>query len=121
MTNEKSARGDLTVGNVGKKLILFAIPVAIANLVQALYNLADMAIVGHFIGSAGMSAVTMGGLIITVVLVLATGLANGAGIYISQLYGARKNDLIPRVIGTVLVSFTFLALFFTALILIFGK
>ncbi|MBE6016455.1 MAG: MATE family efflux transporter [Lachnospiraceae bacterium] len=121
MTNEKSAKGDLTVGNVGKKLVLFAIPVAIANLVQALYNLADMAIVGHYIGSAGMSAVTMGGQIITVVLVLATGLANGAGIYISQLYGARKQDLIPRVIGTVLVSFAVLALFFTAVILIFGK
>lgn len=119
--NDKAAKGDLTVGNVGKKMILFAIPVAIANLVQALYNLADMAIVGHFVGSAGMSAVTMGGLTITVVLVLATGLANGAGIYISQLYGARKEDLIPRVIGTILVAFTVLALFFTAVILIFGK
>ena len=64
---KKAAKGDMTEGNVAKKLIAFAIPVAIASLVQALYNLADMSIVGHFVGSAGMSAVTMGGLIINVV------------------------------------------------------
>ena len=51
-----------------KKLIAFAIPLAIASFVQALYNLADMPIVGHYIGSAGMSAVTMGGLVANVVL-----------------------------------------------------
>lgn len=62
------AKGDLTEGSVEKKLIAFAIPLAIASFVQALYNLADMSIVGHYIGSAGMSAVTMGGLVANVVL-----------------------------------------------------
>ena len=62
------AKGDLTEGSVKKKLIAFAIPLAIASFVQALYNLADMSIVGHYIGSAGMSAVTMGGLVANVVL-----------------------------------------------------
>lgn len=119
--NEKKAMSDLTVGSVGKKLVVFAIPLAIANLVQGVYNLADMAIVGHFAGASGMSAVTMGGLTINVVLSLIMGLSNGAGIFIGQLYGAGKKDQIPRVIGTILIAYSALALLFTAVLLVFGK
>ncbi len=119
--NEKSAKGDLTVGSVGKKLIAFAIPIAIANLVQAMYHLADLSIVGHFVGSAGMSAVTMGGLVINVVLAIAQGFSNGGSILISQLFGGGKKDQIPRVVGTAVVAFGSLALFFTVIIIIFGK
>ena len=121
MDDKKALRGDLTVGSVGKKLIAFAIPLAIANLVQALYNLADMAIVGHFVGSAGMSAVTMGGLVIAVVLAVIQGLSNGASIYISQLFGAGKKDQIQKVIGTALIGYAALAVIFTGLLLGLGK
>ena len=93
---KKAAKGDLTQGSVGKKLVLFAVPLAIASLVQALYNLADMAIVGHFVGSAGMSAVTMGGLIINVVLAIANGLSNGGSVFMGQLFGAKKADKIKE-------------------------
>ena len=121
MDEKKALKGDLTVGSVGKKLIAFAIPLAIASLVQALYNLADMAIVGHFVGSAGMSAVTMGGLVIGVVLSVIMGLSNGASIYIGQLFGAGKKDRIQSVIGTALIGYVALALIFTAVLLGFGK
>ena len=102
---KKAAKGDLTQGSVGKKLVLFAVPLAIASLVQALYNLADMAIVGHFIGSAGMSAVTMGGLIINVVLAIANGLSNGGSVFMGQLFGAKKQDKIKDVAGTLLTAY----------------
>ena len=121
MEEKKALKGDLTVGSVGRKLIAFAIPLAIGNLVQALYNLADMAIVGHFVGSAGMSAVTMGGLIVNVVLAVILGLSNGASIYISQLFGAGKKDQIQHVIGTALTGYTALAIIFTGILLGFGK
>ena len=47
---KKAAKGDMTEGNVAKKLIAFAMPVAIASLVQALYNRGDVSKVGHFVG-----------------------------------------------------------------------
>lgn len=118
---KKAARGDLTQGSVGKKLVLFAIPLAIASLVQALYNLADMAIVGHFIGSVGMSAVTMGGLIINVVLAIANGLSNGGTVFMGQLFGAKKTDKIKDVAGTMLTGYGALAIIVTILILFIGK
>ena len=121
MDEKKIAKGDLTEGSVGKKLILFAIPLAIASLVQALYNLADMAIVGHFIGSAGMSAVTMGGLVVGVVLSVCMGLSNGMSIFISQLFGGGKKDQIQRVIGTILTGFAVLALILTGLLIGLGR
>ncbi len=118
---KKAAKGDMTEGNVAKKLVAFAIPVAIASLVQALYNLADMSIVGHFVGSAGMSAVTMGGLIINVVFAIVNGLANGGAIFMGQLFGARKQDQIKPVIGTMLTGYAILALIVTGLILGFER
>lgn len=115
------AKGDFTQGSVGKKLIAFAIPLAIASFVQALYNLADMAIVGHFIGSAGMSAVTMGGLVANVVLSVSNGLSNGGTIYMGQLFGAGKKDQIKTALGSMLTGYTILALIITGIILGFGR
>ena len=79
-----SERGNLTVGSPGKKLIAFAVPIIIINLMQAVYNVADMVIIGHFVGAAGMSAVSIGGQITTVVLVVIVAIANGAAAIIGQ-------------------------------------
>ncbi|MBR5931947.1 MAG: MATE family efflux transporter [Lachnospiraceae bacterium] len=121
IVNKRAAKGDMTEGSVGKKLVAFAIPLAIASLVQALYNLADMSIVGHFVGSAGMSAVTMGGLIINVVFAVINGLSNGGAIFMGQLYGARKQDQIKNVIGTMLTGYAILAVIVTGLIIGFER
>ena len=118
---KRAAKGDMTEGSVGRKLVAFAIPLAVASLVQALYNLADMSIVGHFVGSAGMSAVTMGGLIINVVFAVINGLSNGGAIFMGQLYGARKQDQIKNVIGTMLTGYAILAVIVTGLIIGFER
>lgn len=52
---------DLTQGSVTKQLLLFSLPFLASNLLQALYNLADMLIVGRFCGPVGASAVGLGG------------------------------------------------------------
>ncbi|NMB02583.1 MAG: MATE family efflux transporter, partial [Firmicutes bacterium] len=60
---------DLTTGRIGGKLIRFALPVIAANLLQALYGLVDMAIVGRYNMAPGMSAVNLGGAITQIILV----------------------------------------------------
>ena len=48
---------DLTQGSIVKNLLIFAVPYLIANFIQAMYGAVDMAIVGWFADSAGISAV----------------------------------------------------------------
>ena len=59
--SQKSLAKDLTSGRPFMQLVTFSIPFVISNLLQQAYNLADMAIVGRFIGSAGLSAASAGG------------------------------------------------------------
>ena len=57
----KGFQNDLTEGHVAKQLLRFSIPFLLANLLQALYNMADMLIVGQFDGAIGAAAVGVGG------------------------------------------------------------
>ena len=52
-------KGELISGSIGKKVIGFAAPIILANLIQAIYGIVDMVTVGHFVGASGMSAVSM--------------------------------------------------------------
>ena len=100
----------LVEGSAGKKLIAFSAPIILANLIQAIYGIVDMVVVGQYIGSSGMSAVSMGAQITAVVLVLATGLSNGGTVISAQLYGKGEHRAIPALIGTMLSFFAIAAI-----------
>ena len=110
-------QNDLITGSIGKKVIGFAAPIILTNLIQAIYGIVDMVTVGHFIGAPGMSAVSMGAQITAVVLVVVNGLSNGGTIISAQLAGQGKHKDISYVIGTMLTFFTILALTITALVM----
>jgi len=112
---------DMTQGSIPRRLLSFVIPTFMMFMIQSLYSMTDMAIVGHFIGSAGMSAVNVGGLVTNLVLAVINGLGNGSNIYMGQLIGARKIDNLSKIIGSMLTGFITLAVCFTVIILIFGR
>ncbi|NLV50391.1 MAG: MATE family efflux transporter [Clostridiales bacterium] len=114
-------RGNLTTGRVGKKLIAFCVPIIFANLIQAIYSFADMAIIGHYLGSGGMSAVSMGSLISTVVLVVVAGLSNGGSIISAQLIRNGAQSEIRRVLGSMLSMFTVIAIIITVCVISFAE
>ncbi|MDE5596927.1 MAG: MATE family efflux transporter, partial [Lachnospiraceae bacterium] len=58
---EKTQIKDFTQGNVTKQLIVFAWPLFLSNLLQVVYNMADMMVVGIVLGKAGIYAVAVGG------------------------------------------------------------
>jgi len=70
--NEKTLIRDLTQGRPMKQLLRFAFPFVLANLLQQAYNLADMVIVGRFVGSAGLAAASAGGELATMFLFFAS-------------------------------------------------
>ncbi len=94
---------DLTKGNVTKLLLAFSTPFIIANLLQVCYNLVDMMIVGRYVGSTGISAVSNGGEILTLFTNVGIGLATAGQISISQFIGSNRHDRIQSMIGTMFV------------------
>lgn len=83
---------DLTHGSIGKGYILFAIPLFLGSLFQQLYNTVDMLFVGNVLGKNAVAAVGASSILVTCLINLFTGVAVGAGIVISQLFGARKEQ-----------------------------
>jgi len=69
---------DLTDGSVFRTLILFSIPLIMSNLVQQMYTIVDLMVIGKFAGSAGTVGVAVGGEIADLLTPVATALA-GAG------------------------------------------
>lgn len=107
MAETKTFINDLTEGSVAKKLLYFAFPFMLSNLLQTVYNLVDMSVVGHFMGSAGLSAVSVGGRLVELLTMLCTGFCTGGQILLSQQVGAKQKEGIQKTIGT-LFTFTML-------------
>ena len=101
---KKQFVNDLTVGPITPALLRFAIPVMLANLLQTLYNMVDMVIIGRFVGSAGLSAVSAGGDIMHFFTFIGMGFATAGQIMVSQYVGAGRKKELNAVIGTL---FTF--------------
>ena len=106
---------DLTTGPVGKELLRFSFPFMLSNALQTIYNLVDMVIVGQFVGSAGLSAVSIGGQLTWLMCCLAIGYASGGQIFISQLVGAGDHAGIRRTIGTLFTAVAGFSLLFMVL------
>lgn len=87
---EKSTSSTLmTEGSIWKKIIAFAVPLFLGNLFQQLYNTADSLIVGNFLGSNALAAVSSSGNLIFLLVGFFNGIAVGAGVVIARYYGAR--------------------------------
>ena len=90
---------DMTVGPPWKRITEFTVPMLIGNLAQQLYNTADSIVVGHYVGDNALAAVGSAGPILNLLLALFVGISTGAGIVISQNYGAGKRDKLSESIG----------------------
>jgi putative MATE family efflux protein len=82
---------DLTSGNVGGQLARFALPFFLSNLLQSAYGLADMAVVGRFVGRSALAAMASATSLCYLITSLCMGVAIGCGVLVAQLKGARGN------------------------------
>lgn len=94
------APSDMTEGTPWKKIVLFAIPMLIGNVAQQLYNTVDSIVVGKYVGDNALAAVGSASPIFNLLLVLFVGISVGAGIMVSQYYGANKREELSKAIGT---------------------
>ena len=91
---------DLTEGSIVKSLLTYAAPLFLANLLQAVYNVVDMIVVGQVEGGIGMAAVSIGGEILHLMAFLIMGFNQAGQVIISQYVGAKKHDGIVKMIAT---------------------
>jgi putative MATE family efflux protein len=93
----------MTQGSVVGHLVRFAVPLLLGNLFQQLYNTVDLWVVGKFVSNEAYSAVGAVTPIITMLIGFFMGLASGAGVVISQYYGAKKYNQVQQTVHTSIV------------------
>lgn len=93
---------DMTVGSPYSLILGFALPIFLSQLFQQLYNTADAFIVGKFLGTDALAAVTSSGTLIFLLVSFFMGTAMGAGVVISRYFGAGDQEQVSRSIHTVL-------------------
>lgn len=101
MQNVKAlfAPRDMSQGAPWKRILEFAVPMLIGNFVQQIYNATDAAVVGQYVGDRALSAVGSAGPFLNFLLALFVGVATGAGILVSQHFGAKDRKALSDTIG----------------------
>jgi putative MATE family efflux protein len=107
---------DMTEGTPWKRIVEFMIPMLIGNIAQQFYNTADSIIVGKYVGDNALAAVGSAGPILNLLLVLFVGISVGAGIMVSQYFGAKEREKLSHTIG-VCITLTAIA---SVIIMIIG-
>jgi len=107
---------DMTIGSPYKRILEFSIPMLLGNIAQQLYNTADSVIVGMYVGDNALAAVGSASPILNLLLALFVGISTGAGIVVSQNFGAKDREGLSKGIGNC-IALTFVA---TIVIMIVG-
>ena len=103
MKNTRSISKDFTTGSIWAQLILFALPFMASNALQVFYSTIDMIIVGKYVGTAGIAAVSQSSQIVNFATMVCLGFSNAGQVLLAQAMGAGKRKEMNDVIGTLFV------------------
>lgn len=109
---------DLTNGSVPKTLLRFSLPLFMSGLLQMVYNMVDMIVVGRFVGTPGLSAVSIGGEVLMLITFVAMGFSNAGQILISRYVGEDRRDRVGEMVGTLFTLLMGLAVVITGVFLV---
>lgn len=110
---------DMTTGNPYSLMLRFAMPVFLSQVFQQLYNTADAFIVGRYLGTNALAAVTSSGNLIFLLVSFFMGLAAGGGVVISRDFGAKDEEQVSRSVHTMMAAGLVCGLFLTVVGVIF--
>ena len=109
----------MTEGSPYKLMCSFALPILLSHVFQQLYNTADAFIVGRFLGTEALAAVSSSGTLIFLMISFFGGMAMGSGIIISRYFGSGEDNKISRAIHTTILLGLFCGLFLTVVGVLF--
>ncbi|MBD5085695.1 MAG: MATE family efflux transporter [Clostridiales bacterium] len=115
----KKVGRDLTTGSLTKGIFLFVGPVILTNLIQQVYSMVDLMVIGKFVGNVGTVGVSTGGEIADFLTPVATAFALAGQVYIAQLAGAKKFDALKESVGSFLSLMMGMSIFFAVVSIVF--
>jgi len=113
LTPRRGKDVDMTQGSITRHIILFALPLLAGNIFQQMYNMVDTWVVGRFVSNEAYAAVGTVGPIVNMLIGFFMGLSSGAGVVISQNYGAKRYDEVERTVHTAITMTLILGVIFT--------
>ena len=103
--NMKSTTKTLTEGPLARQILMVSLPLMLSNLLQVLFNMSDVAVVGRFAGSTALGAVGSTSILVTLFTGFLIGLSNGINVLVARFYGARHpRDVEKTVHSAAIVS-----------------
>lgn len=112
---------DFTTGSIPRQMFVFMLPFMASNALQVLYSTIDMIIVGKYVGTAGLSAVSQSSLILNFATMVCLGFSNAGQVLISQALGAGKKDRINEIMGTLFTVILAIGVLFSIIAILFKK
>ena len=97
-TKKRTSVQTMRQGNLAKQIFVFSLPLMISNVLQVLFNMADIAVVGQFAGSLSLAAVGSTSTAVTLFTGILIGIGGGVNALIARYYGARNNTELRRTI-----------------------
>ena len=104
---------DMTRGNIPRLLLEFALPLMVGNVFQMLYNTVDSIVVGNFVGTQALAAVSSTTMITNMSVFFFNGFSIGGTVIISKYFGARDHKMLHRAVETIMAATFILCALFT--------
>ncbi len=93
-------KNDLTQGNLWKRILIFSLPLMLSNVLQVLFNMADVAVVGQFAGSRALGAVGSTATLVALFTGIIIGMSCGVNVLVALHYGAKKPKEVMETVHT---------------------
>lgn len=103
----------MTEGSISRQLIWFALPLLVGNLFQQFYNTVDSIVVGNFVSTQALAAVGSTTVIINTIIGFFMGLSTGAGVVVSQAYGAQNDKGVHDAVHTTVLTVFLMSIVFS--------
>ncbi len=112
----KSLSKNFTQGNISRQLLFFSLPFMASNALLVFYSIIDMIIVGEYVGTAGLAAVSQSSLIVNFATMVCLGFSNAGQVLLAQALGAGKRKEMNSVIGTLFVFISGMAVVMSVIV-----
>lgn len=104
------SRRDMTTGPLGKQIFFFSLPLMLSNVLQVLFNMSDIAVVGRFDGAHSLGAVGSTSVLVTLFTGFLIGIGSGINVHVARFIGARAREDTRETVHTAALLSLFIGL-----------
>lgn len=111
----------LTSGPLGKQILLFSLPLIFSNVLQVLFNMSDVAVVGRFAGASALGSVGSCSILVSLFTGFLIGMGSGVNVLVARYYGAENHDALRKTVHTSVLVCTAMGFLILLLGLVFSR